>query len=171
MATNPFLGSLQAFPFGFAPKGWAQCNGQILPIAQNQALFSLLGTTYGGNGVTTFALPNLQGRVPVMAGGAAAIALGAVGGEETHTLVIQEVPAHQHRAQAVTSAANQGSAAAHLLATTAGAATVYGAFASSGNMNGASIGPFGGSQAHENRQPYLVLNWCIALVGIFPSRN
>ena len=170
--SQPFLGQLALFPFGFAPKNWAVCAGQTLAINANQALFSLLGTTYGGDGITNFKLPNLQGRVPVMAGGAAGVALGQLGGEETHTLTVQEVPNHQHNLQAITAAANQASPGGNLLATTAGGATVYGPPAGTlAALNGATITPAGGSQAHENRQPYLVLTWCIALNGVFPSRN
>jgi microcystin-dependent protein len=171
MATNPFIGQLIAVAFNFPPKGWAFCNGQLLAISQNQALFSLLGTTYGGNGQTTFALPNLQGRVALGAGQGSGLQnynQGQSSGEETHTLTIAETPTHQHTVTASAVAGSLPVAAANLL----GNAAMYIASppdpaAGTDNL----LGPVGGSQPHENRQPFLVLNWCIALVGIFPSRN
>lgn len=164
--TEPFLGEIQIFPFGFAPRGWASCNGQLLPINQNQALFSLLGTTYGGDGKTTFALPDLRGRVPVHFGNG--IALGESAGEEAHTLTVAETPTHTHAVMAggeATSIPPQGKvwgtvAGQNLYATNATAA-----------MAGAAISMAGGSQPHNNMQPYAVLNFCIALQGVFPSRN
>jgi microcystin-dependent protein len=169
---EPFLGQLMLFPFNYAPKGWAQCNGQLLAINQFQALFALLGTTFGGNGTTNFALPNLQGRTPVGTGGQANVTLGQTGGEEQHTLSAAEVPPHSHRLQAVTSGANQAVPNGNLLATTSGAATIYNASGQNPTqLNLQTISTAGGGQPHENRTPYLVMNWCIALVGIFPSQN
>jgi microcystin-dependent protein len=162
---QPFLAEIRIFPFGFAPRGWAQCNGQILPINQNQALFSLLGTTYGGNGISTFALPNLQGRVPVHVGGS--IILGQSGGEAAHTLITSELPAHTHQAIGSSTAANLGDPTGNLWA------TGNAAYHPSPNttMNPASLTAVGGNQPHENMSPYLTVNICIALQGIFPSRN
>jgi microcystin-dependent protein len=172
--SDQFLGELRAFGFQFAPKGWAWCNGQTLGIAQNTALFSLLGTTYGGNGVQTFQLPNLQSRVPMHFGqspvGSNYIE-GEVGGFENVTLAISTMPQHIHTLQAV-----GASGGGHFPNTTLFAA------GSSGNQayygTGATIGlvsntiqPAGQNQQHTNIQPYLTINWCIALVGSFPSRN
>jgi microcystin-dependent protein len=167
--SEPFLGQIKIVAFNFAPRGWALANGQLLPINQNQALFSLLGTTYGGNGQTTFALPDLQGRMPMHAG--AGFTLGASAGEETHTLTASEIPGHTHAIGAQTGAATPGLGP-----------TVGNTFASSPTqpyrsggapvaLADASIGPAGGSQPHDNRQPFLVLNFIVALQGIFPSRN
>lgn len=163
---EPFLSEIRIFSFNFPPKGWAFCNGQFLPINQNQALFALLGTTFGGNGQTTFALPNLQGRSPIHAG--AGFGLGTTGGESAHAVNISEMPQHVHFFQASSQDANQVVAAGALL----GAANnVYGAAANVTSLPGGSIGNTGGSQPHNNMQPYLVLNYCIALQGIFPSQN
>ena len=168
MASDPFISEIQIFAFDFNPRGWAKCNGQLLPINQNQALFSLLGTTYGGNGVQTFALPNLQGRVPMHIGGG--LSLGQVGGEENHTLSISEMAAHTHQVSGTSATVTQPSPGGNLWAS-GGLGKSYTAAAANATMNAASIGNTGGSQAHENRNPYLVLNICIALQGIFPSRN
>lgn len=162
--SEPFLGELRLFAFGFAPKGWAMCNGQLLTIAQNQALFSLLGTTYGGNGQTTYALPDLRGRVPMHMGGG--FNQGQAAGQERHTVTIQEMPAHNHLVNAST--ANGNAADPTMLAQFSNG---YGAPASLTTLHPATVANTGGSQPHENRQPLLVLNWCIALQGIFPSRN
>jgi microcystin-dependent protein len=163
---EPFLGELRLMSFGFAPKYWAMCNGQLLPINQNQELFSLLGTNYGGNGQTNFALPDLRGRVPVHAG--ASFTLGERGGEETHTLTASEMPVHSHLLSASTAEANTALVAGALPAT---APNAYGAPVSPTTVRPATVTSAGDSQAHENRQPYLALNWCIALLGIFPSPN
>jgi microcystin-dependent protein len=168
---EPFLGQILLVPYNFAPRGWALCNGQILSIAQNTALFSLLGTTYGGNGQTTFALPDLRGRVPVGSGqgpGLASYDLGAVAGTETVTLLTSEMPAHNHMVQA----SNGYSAATpeNAFPGSDSATSIYDAAANT-TMNPMMIGAAGGSQPHENRQPYQVLNYIIALEGIFPSRS
>lgn len=163
---EPFLGEVRQFPFNFAPRGWAQCNGQLLPISQNQALFSILGTTYGGDGRTTFALPNLMGRVPVHFG--ESITLGQTAGEEAHTLTIDEIPQHSHTANGGSDAISSGPAG-----NTWGTSDSITPFTSQSNMTMSpnSIAAAGGSQPHSNMQPYLVVNFCIALQGIFPSRE
>jgi microcystin-dependent protein len=164
---TPFLSEIRIVSFNFPPKGWAFCNGQLLPINQNQALFSLLGTTYGGNGQTTFALPNLQGRVPIHMGSGHPI--GEVGGEAAHTLTVSELPTHTHVVSAATGDGNLIIPGGALLARTP--ANPYQDPANLGAMNPASVATTGGSQAHLNMQPYLVLNFCIALQGLFPSQN
>jgi len=161
---EPFLSEIRVFSFNFAPKGWALCNGQLLPINQNQALFSLLGTTYGGDGRVNFALPNLQGRVPVHVG--AGHTLGERGGEQTHTLNLPEVPHHTHAAQASTTNGNQPFVVGSVLAA---AGNAYGGASNLTALHPSGITNVGGSQAHENMQPFLALNFCIALQGIFPS--
>ncbi len=167
MASLPFLSEIQIFAFNFAPIGWAPCSGQLLPINQNQALFALLGTTYGGNGQTTFALPDLRGRVPLHIGNG--FDQGQQSGSESHTLTTLEMPSHTHIAIASTAAANQSSPVGNTWASGAAASP----FKNTNNaiMNAAAFGNTGGNQPHENRMPYLVMNYCIALEGIFPSRN
>jgi len=162
---TPFLAEIRIFSFNFPPNGWAMCNGQTMAINQNQALFALLGTTYGGNGVTTFNLPNLQGCMPVHFGNG--LVLGQTGGEAIHTLTIPELPAHTHSVAGSSTSANLGVPTGNLWA--AGNAAYHPT--PNTTMNPACILPAGGSQPHENRPPYLVLNICIALVGIFPSQN
>jgi microcystin-dependent protein len=162
---EPFLAEIRIFSFNFAPKGWAMCNGQIMPINLNQALFSLLGTTYGGDGRTTFALPNLQGRVPVHVGNG--ILLGQSSGEAAHTLAISEMPAHTHVPAGSSTPANLGVPTGNLWATGNAA---YNPTANT-SMNPTCILPVGGSQPHENKSPYLTLTFCIALQGIFPARS
>jgi microcystin-dependent protein len=161
--SEPFLGELKLMSFNFAPKGWATCNGQLLPINQNQALFSLLGTMYGGNGQTTFALPDLRGRIPIHRGG---FTQGQAIGAQSHTLTVGEMPAHTHSVLASSQNGNQ--ADPKILAA---ASNAYTAPSTLTTIAPGTVSNVGGSQAHENRQPYLVLNWCIALQGIFPSRN
>jgi microcystin-dependent protein len=164
---TPFLAEVKIFSFGFPPKGWALCNGQLLPINQNQALFSLLGTTYGGDGRVTFGLPNLQGRVPVHVGDG--INLGDRAGEQAHTIIASEMAAHTHAPLGSTTfPPTAGTIAGNLW--TANAADP---FAGSPNtaMNSSCISSVGGNQPHENMSPYLTLNFCIALQGIFPSRT
>ena len=168
---EPFLSEIRAVSFNFPPKGWAFCNGQILAINQNQALFSLLGTTYGGNGTTNFALPNLQGRTPLHFGSdrnGIPYTLGQLAGESAVTLNVTQLPAHSHVAQGVLTAANSGSPVAN-----AWAESTSNPYASSPNtlMSAASVTPLGGNQPHNNLSPYLTLNFIIALTGIFPSQN
>ena len=165
---EPFLSEIRITSFGFAPKGWALCNGQLLPINQNQALFSLLGTTYGGDGRVNFALPDLRARVPLHTG--SGHTLGEKGGEQTHTLSIAEIPTHTHTLNGSSSNANQPIPTGNLLARQAPANPYIGA-TTLGAMNPGSVTNVGGSQAHINMQPYLTLNFCIALQGIFPSQN
>ena len=165
---EPFLSEIRIFSFGFAPKGWALCNGQLLPINQNQGLFSLLGTTYGGDGRVNFALPNLQGRAPIHEG--SGHTLGEKGGEQGHTLSISELPTHTHTLNGTSSTGTLIIAAGNLPGTSP--SQMYQApDANLVAMNPASIPNVGGSQAHLNMQPFLVLNLCIALQGIFPSQT
>lgn len=164
--SEPFLGEVKIISWNFPPKGWAFCNGQLLPINQNQALFSILGTTYGGDGRVNFALPNLQGRSPVHVG--SGISLGEIAGETAHTLTISEMPAHVHTPAGSASAPSAPGATGNLWAT--GNAPVYAGAADSA-MRNTCVTPTGGSQPHENMAPYLVLNFIIALQGIFPTRN
>jgi microcystin-dependent protein len=168
---EPFLSEIRIMSFNFPPKGWAFCNGQILPINQNQALFSLLGTTYGGNGQTTFALPELRGRTPIHSG--SGHTLGERSGEENHTLSIAEVPTHAHALFASATTANAPvpfGPSGNILASSA-PDQIYNPAASLAALNAATVANVGGSQPHTNQQPYLTLSFCIALVGIFPSRN
>lgn len=150
--------------FNFPPKGWATCSGQLLPINQNQPLFALLGTTYGGNGQVNFALPDLRGRTPFHFGGG--LSMGERTGEESHTLTISELPAHGHPVQA--SKLNGSQPLPGLLAA---ANNLWGPASDRTALNSATLTNYGGSQPHENRPPSLVLEWCIALSGIFPSQN
>ena len=171
---EPFLGSLMIFAGNFAPRGWAFCNGQLLSIAQNTALFSLLGTTYGGDGVTTFALPDLRGRAPIHFGqgpGLSNYVLGEASGTENVTLVISNLPAHSHTVNASIRGDGSRSPTNNLLASPAPDTNLYTATAADTTMNPTMIGPTGGSQPFNNMQPFLTLNYCIALEGIFPSRS
>jgi microcystin-dependent protein len=168
MPTTPYLGQIMMVSFNFAPKGWAQCNGQLMAISQNQALFSILGTTYGGNGVTTFALPNLQGRTPLHMGGN--FTLGQQGGEVAHTLNISETPTHQHPVIGSSLAATASDPAGAYLAT-AGVTSFGPSGAVNTAMAPATVTAAGGSQPHENQSPFQVLVFVIALQGIFPSRS
>lgn len=169
---DPFLSEIRIFSFSITPKGWAQCNGQLLPINQNQALFSLLGTTYGGNGQTNFALPDLRGRTQFHFNGS--FNLGQAGGQEVHTLTQSELTTHVHSlvpgSNASSAAATQANPIGNFLANSGKAA-----FTTAGQPNSvmgpATVSSLGGSQAHENRSPLLTLQFCIALIGIFPSRN
>jgi microcystin-dependent protein len=164
---EPFLGEIKMVGFNFPPKGWAFCNGQLMAINQNQALFALLGTTYGGNGQTTFALPNLQGAIPIHFG--LSYQLGQVGGEATHTLISSEMPIHSHAATASSNAPNKPGPAGNFWATGNGCSPYI---ASANNaMAIQTVATAGGGQPHENRPPFLVVNFVIALVGVFPSRN
>jgi microcystin-dependent protein len=163
---EPFLSEIRIFSFGFAPRGWALCNGQLLPINQNQALFSLLGTTYGGDGRVNFGLPNLQARVPIHMG--QGYTLGELGGQQAHTLSIAEVPTHTHVWQCTGQNANAAGPTGGLLGNAAEYSTTITSLTALQSNQLASVG---GSQAHLNMQPFLVLNMCIALQGIFPSQT
>jgi microcystin-dependent protein len=163
---EPFLGEIRLMSFNFPPKGWAYCNGQLLPINQNQAIFSLLGTTYGGNGQTNFALPNFQGRTPIHFG--SGHTLGEVGGAQSHTLTVSQLPQHTHTVQATSDPAAVNVPTGNRLA------AVNNGYAPAANLvatGASSIANTGGSQAHLNMQPFLAINFCIALQGIFPSQN
>jgi microcystin-dependent protein len=164
---EPFLSEIRIMSFIFAPKGWALCNGQLLPINQNQALFSLLGTTFGGDGRINFALPDQRARVPIHVG--SGHTLGERGGEDAHTLTLSELPAHTHLVK--TKAAATGGSSTPANNFLGGANNAYHAPASQTPFRPGTITNVGGSQAHNNDQPYLVLSFCIALQGIFPSPN
>jgi len=176
--STPFLSEIRLMSFNFAPKGWALANGQLLPINQNQALFSLLGTTYGGDGRVNFALPDLRSRVPIHMG--SGFTLGQKGGEENHTLIMSEMPQHPHTftknscVSSTTANANVGPPTSAFWANNG--KTAYSTQdnnnpINTGAMNPSCVSNVGGSQPHNNMQPYLVLNFCIALQGIFPSQT
>jgi microcystin-dependent protein len=165
---TPYLSEIRIVSFNFAPRGWALCNGQTLSINQNQALFSLLGTTYGGDGITNFKLPNLQASMPLQQGNG--FNLGNAGGEATHTLTVPEMPSHTHTAQGVSTTATAPSATNNTWATST--ANPYNTQPPPNTtLNPATIAMTGGGQPHDNMPPYLTLNFVIALQGIFPSRN
>jgi len=169
--SDPFIGTIQIFGFNFPPRGWAMCNGQLLSIAQNTALFSLLGTTYGGDGQTTFALPDLRGRFPNHQGqgpGLSNYDIGQVAGSETVTLLNTNLPAHTHGLRAGTTSTTKNPTGKFIGLSSGGAAYTA---TQTGLMASNAIDPAGGSQPFPNLNPYLTLNFCIALVGIFPSRN
>lgn len=172
--SSPFVAEIRIFPFNFAPTGWAWCDGQLLPLSQNTALFSLLGTTYGGNGKSNFALPDLQGRTPMHPGQGPGLSLhdlGETGGSETVTLLESEIPSHSHtlRAWSQDPADRFGPAGASLGRSNNGQA--WGAAASLVSLSGNALAPAGGDQPHNNMQPYLTLYFCIALQGVFPPRG
>lgn len=164
--SEPFIGEIRLFANNYAPRGWMFCEGQILQINQNQALYSLLGNVYGGNGVTTFALPDYRGRVPIHV--SSTIPLGTAQGEAAHTLTPNEMPQHTHQ---VSASSNPASSASAIQNAWASNANTYGEATSLVQMNANSLSTAGNSQAHNNMQPYLVLNYAIAIQGIFPSRN
>jgi microcystin-dependent protein len=165
---EPFLSEIRIMSFNFAPKGWALCNGQLLPINQNQGLFSLLGTTFGGDGRVNFALPDVRARTPIHVGNGHT--LGERGGEQAHTVSIAETPTHTHTVNATSITATTNNPSNTLLTAQSTAANLYGSAGSNlVAMSPAMVGNTGGSQAHENMQPFLTLNFCIALQGIFPS--
>lgn len=178
--SDAFIGQIQPFAFPFAPQGWALCDGSLLSTNQNQALFAVIGSVYGGNGVSTFALPDLRGRVPLGQGNGngGSYPIGAVGGTETVSLTAAQLPGHSHAFSGTAASASVAQVAAGqllaaaTLASGAVPANYYGP-ASGGTvpLNAASISPAGGNQPHENMQPFLVVNWCIATAGIFPSRS
>lgn len=169
--SEPFLAEVRIVGFNFAPRGWAFCDGQILPISQNQSLYSLLGTTYGGDGRTSFALPDLRGRVPIHVGSSngAVHLLGQKSGEEMHTLSAAEMPQHDHELRANSAAASATDAEGNVYANSD--FNVYADPAGLRPMANGTVLNVGGGQAHENMQPFLALNFCIALQGLFPSRN
>jgi microcystin-dependent protein len=167
--STPFLAEVKIISWNYPPKGWAFCNGALLSIQQNSALFTVIGTAYGGNGVQNFALPNLQGRTPVHTGGQLGSSIGTVGGEELHTLLTSEMPSHIHLLQGLTQAGTVEVPAGNYVAQTGTQA--YHAPTNLQQMSGGAITSTGNNQPHENRQPFLVLNFVIALIGIFPPRN
>ncbi|MCD4718404.1 MAG: tail fiber protein [Desulfobacula sp.] len=172
-ASDPFVAQVKAFGFNFAPRGWAACNGQLLPIASNTALFSLIGTTYGGDGRTTTGLPDLQGRAVMHAGRGPGLTdrrLGQRGGVEAVTLSEAQIPSHTHTLRAYTGRGNRDTPERNVLAYHP-RNKQYSSAAPDVSMNTGSISRTGGSQSHENMSPYLTVNYCIALVGIYPSRN
>jgi microcystin-dependent protein len=166
---EPFLAEIRIMSFVYAPKGWALANGQLLPINQNQALFSLLGTTYGGDGRVNFALPDLRGRVPIHMG--SGHTLGERGGEQAHTLSISELPQHAHAANATSNQATDNTPTVNLGLAASKGSQIYSAPNVLVAMSPAAVTVVGGSQAHLNMQPFLTLSFCIALQGIFPSQN
>ena len=166
---EPFLSEIRIMSFGFPPKGWALCDGQLLPINQNQALFSLLGTTYGGDGRVNFGLPNLQGRTPIHMG--SNHTLGERGGEQAHTLSISEIPTHTHVLKASSTQATTNVPGNNTVLSASNPQNAYAQATNLIAMAPSSIGNVGGSQAHLNMQPFLVLNFSIALQGIFPSQT
>jgi microcystin-dependent protein len=166
---TPFIAEVKIISWNFPPKGWAFCNGALLAISQNSTLFALIGTYYGGNGVQNFALPDLRGRTPVHTGGPIGGALGTKGGEEFHTLLTGEIPAHQHVLQGVTAAGTTEIPAGNFLAQSGSQA--YHAPTNLQPMATTAVATAGGGQGHENRAPFLVLNFVIALSGIYPPRN
>lgn len=173
---DPFVAEIRIFPFNFAPKGWAWCDGQLMPLSQNTALFSLLGTTYGGDGKSTFALPDLQGRAPMhpdQGPGLSLHQLGESGGSETVTLLQSEFPVHTHALSASVEDGVQGSLTPGITVSGSVGGTMYHTNTSSSlvNMNPSSLAPAGGDLPHNNMQPYLTFYFCIALQGVFPPRT
>jgi microcystin-dependent protein len=171
--SEPFIGCISIFGFSFAPRGWAQCSGQILPINQNQSLFSLLGTTYGGDGRTTFAVPDMRSRAPMHAGSGAGLSSRTLGqqlGTERVTLTAAQIPPHSHTANASTANSTATTPQGNLAAPTVTAFNVYGDAA---NLTAGAAGQLGqsGGASHDDMQPFTALNFCIALTGVFPSRN
>ena len=170
---DPFVAEIRIFPFTFAPKGWAFCNGQLLPLSQNTALFSLLGTTYGGNGSSNFALPDLQGCAAMQPGqgpGLSPRSLGDTGGSDTVTLLPSEIPVHTHALLASNEIGEDRKAAGEAMARSSGGALYGPVPASPVAMAAEAVAPAGGDQPHNNLMPYLALNFCIALQGVFPPR-
>ena len=172
--SEPFVAEIRIFGFNFAPTGWALCNGALMAISQNTALFSLLGTFYGGDGRSNFALPDLQSRVPLHAGqgqGLSSIALGQNGGTENVTLLSNQIPSHTHPANCTNAVGTSYDPTGNVWATDAGGNNEYGSGAVAGQMSPGAVLPAGGNQAHNNIQPFLAVNFCIALNGIYPPRS
>ena len=172
--SEPFVAEIRIFGFSFAPKGWAFCNGALLSISQNTALFSLLGTTYGGDGKSNFALPDMQGRVPLHPGqgpGLSLFDLGESGGEEIVTLLSNQIPAHTHPANCTNAVGTSYDPTGNVWSTDGAGNNEYGSGPVAGQMSPSAVLPTGGSQPHDNIQPSLVMNFCIALQGIFPARS
>ena len=166
---QPYVGEIRIFAGNFAPAGWMFCSGQLLPISENETLFQLIGTTYGGDGQNTFGLPDLQGRISVHQGDG--FVLAQSGGEETVTLTVQQIPAHSHSFIASTNNATTANAQTNILAQTPSYTPYIGGMAVNTPLNPVSIGSAGGSQPHDNFQPYLCVNFIISLFGIFPSQT
>ena len=171
---DPFVAEIRIFPFNFAPSGWAFCDGQLIPLSQNTALFALLGTTYGGNAMSNFALPNLQGQAPMHWGqgpGLSSYALGQVSGSETVTLLESEIPAHTHALRASTDPGDlNGPTSNRSLARSSGGYAYENPISSLNTMAPESLAPAGADHPHNNMMPYLTLNFCIALQGVFPQQ-
>ena len=170
---DPFVAEIRIFPFNFAPKGWAFCNGQLLPISQNTALFSLLGTTYGGDGKSTFGLPDMQGNAPMHPGQGPGLSLhdlGEMSGSETVSLLQSEMPSHSHALNASQGDGTERTPANQLLATGIGISQYQMPGPTAAPLSPTTVAPAGGDQPHNNMQPYVTLNFCIALQGVFPSR-
>lgn len=171
---DPFVAEIRIFPFNFAPKGWAWCDGQLMPLSQNTALFSLLGTTYGGNGKSNFALPDLQGRAPMHPGQGPGLSLhdlGETGGSETVTLLESEIPAHSHAMRAAPEAGEENDPVGAALGVTIGNTLYSNSNSPLVSMAPEALAPAGGDQPHNNLQPYLTFYFCIALQGVFPPRG
>lgn len=173
---DPFVAEIRIFPFNFAPRGWAWCDGQLLPLSQNTALFSLLGTTYGGNGKSNFALPDLQGRAPMHPGQGPGLSLhdlGETGGSETVSLLESEIPSHSHSLNASVEDGTQGSLTSGITLSTSVGGALYqtDTAANLTMMNASSLAPAGGDQPHNNMMPYLTFYFCIALQGVYPPRT
>jgi microcystin-dependent protein len=172
--SQPYIGEIRLVGFNFAPAGWAFCNGQLMAISENEALFNLIGTTYGGDGQTTFALPNLQSRVIIHQGqgpGLSNYIIGENAGVEAVTVATNQLPIHSHAANCSSSAGSQSSPVANIWSADAAGLTAEYSNSQNGQMNAAAIGQSGGSQPHENRMPFLAMNYIISLFGIFPSQN
>ena len=167
--SNPFIGEIRMFAGSFAPAGWAFCDGQLMPIAENDALFTLIGTTYGGDGQETFGLPDLQGRIPMHVGGTHT--LGEKGGVETVTLTTSQIPAHTHAALGFGAAGNNQDPTGHIWAGPTTGVNLYSNIAPIISMAATAIGPTGGSQPHDNMHPYLALSFILSLFGVFPSQT
>jgi microcystin-dependent protein len=166
--SQPYVGQIRIVGFNFAPQGWAFCDGSALPIAEYETLFNLIGTTYGGDGQTTFNLPDLRGRLPVHVGGG--LTIGQTGGEETVAVSVDQLPAHTHPASAVSGSGNLSGPAGNVWAGTTGAITLYSSSAGTAAMNSGAVSQVTGGQAHDNLSPYLAVNFIISLFGVYPSQ-